>query len=323
MKRETLVDSLSLWGGNRSSPSLWGGVRGGGAYRSEDIALKVLALDTSTMMSSVAIVDGEHVIAEQNLNNKIGHSERLIPSIDTVLKTAGCKLADIDAFAVAIGPGSFTGLRIGLAAAKGFAFSLGRPVVGISSLKALAYNLSGSEYLVASILDARRGEYYIAVNRFNGSSIENILADSVMPPDELIDYIKSLKEKVAFVGDGVCRLRDVIDEQLGDSAILPLPDAIYPSASNIARLAHKRLDSGDADLISMCRPFIREPDLILRWERGDTAPAKCISCNRCVVTLRRGEPLECGEERRLQEEKYQGPIAPMNQEGSSSQSAHN
>lgn len=83
------------------------------------------------------------------------------------------------------------------------------------------------------------------------------------------------------------------------------------------------LTAGDADLISMCRPFIREPDLILRWERGDTAPAKCISCNRCVVTLRRGEPLECGEERRLQEEKYQGPIALMNQEGSSNQSAYN
>ena len=223
--------------------------------------MKVLGVDTSSRSLSVAITEGSKVLTKFNGGASLRHSQDLIPAIKNLLKSTGLGLEDLDGFALSIGPGSFTGLRIGLAAAKGFAFSLGRPVVGISSLKALAYNLSGSEYLVASILDARRGEYYIAVNRFNGSSIENILADSVMPPDELIDYIKSLKEKVAFVGDGVCRLRDVIDEQLGDSAILPLPDAIYPSVSNIARLAHKRLDSGDADDIDTLTPnYIRKSD---------------------------------------------------------------
>lgn len=223
--------------------------------------MKILAVDTSCMMGSVALVEDDNVIAEQLLNIEITHSERLIPSIHIVLNTAGASLADLDGLAVAIGPGSFTGLRIGLAAVKGLAFTLGRPVAGISTLTSLAYNLFGFEMPIVSVLDARRGEFYIAVNRFEGEELVTILKDTVMPPAELIDYVSSLNEKVSFVGDGIYGLKELIDERLGSKAAIPPPGMIHPRASNIAWLALKRFKAGDSDDLATLRPnYIRKSD---------------------------------------------------------------
>jgi len=223
--------------------------------------MKILAVDTSCMMGSVALVEEDSVIAEQTLNIKITFSERLIPSIKTVLESARVDLSEVDAYAVAIGPGSFTGLRIGLGAVKGLAFVTKKPIVGISSLTSLAYNLFKSEIPVVSVIDARRGEFYAAVNRFEGEAVVHILEDTVMSPDDLINYIISLNEKVAFVGDGVFELKDLINKSLQGGAVIPPPALLSPRASNLAYLAMKRLKAGDADDLAKLKPnYIRKSD---------------------------------------------------------------
>lgn len=233
--------------------------------------MKILAFDTSCMMGSVALVDGSTVLAEQTLNIQVTHSERLIPSIETVLNTAGVEIKDLDGFGIAIGPGSFTGLRIGLAAAKGMAFVTKKPIVGVSSLTALAYNLIGSDMPVVSLLDARRGEFYIGVNRFKDGELVSVLEDTVMPPDKIIDYIESIViargasdaaiQRISFVGDGVLKLGDRLKECLGDKAVIPPPAQIHPRASNIAWIAARRIESGDSDDLAALGPnYIRKSD---------------------------------------------------------------
>jgi tRNA threonylcarbamoyladenosine biosynthesis protein TsaB len=214
------------------------------------------------MMGSVAIVEDDVLIAEQLLNIKVTHTERLIPSIEAVLQMAGCKLEDIDGFAVTIGPGSFTGLRIGLAAVKGMAFSLNKPVVGVSSLTSLAYNFFGSDKVIVSVLDARRGEYYVAVNKFDGGDLVNILEDTVMPPDELIEYVAALDAPhIVFVGDGVYGLREQIREKLSSRSFIPPPAMIHPRASNVAWLGLNRLANGDHDDLAGIKPnYVRKSD---------------------------------------------------------------
>jgi len=230
--------------------------------------MKILALDTSCMMGSVAVVDDHTIVAEQLLNIKITHSERLIASIDTLLEAAELKLQDMDAFAVAIGPGSFTGLRIGLAAAKGFAFVTEKPIVGISSLLGLAYNVYGSREPVVAVLDARRGEYYVAAYRFEGSNVKTLLADSVMKPEELVSYIESLNEKVVVVGDGVYSLHDRTGDRLKDQIIVPPPGDIHPRASTIAHLAMERAKRDDLDDLDQLAPnYIRKSDAELTKRR--------------------------------------------------------
>ncbi len=230
--------------------------------------MKILALDTSCMMGSVAVVDGQMIVAEQLLNIKITHSERLIASIDALLEAAELKLHDMDAFAVAIGPGSFTGLRIGLAAAKGFAFVTEKPILGVSTLLGLAYNVYGSREPVVAVLDARRGEYYVADYRFEGPKVETHLADTVMKPEELATYIESLNEKVVVVGDGVYSLHERTGDRLKDQIIVPPPSDIHPRASNIAHLAMERAARSDFDDLDQLAPnYIRKSDAELTKRR--------------------------------------------------------
>jgi len=223
--------------------------------------MKILALDTSCMMGSVAIIDGENLVAEQVLNVNVTHSERLIPSIQSVLDVSGLKLNEIDSFAVAIGPGSFTGLRIGLAVVKGFAFSLEKTVVGVSSLKALAYNMYGSDVPIISLLDARRGEYYIGINRFKDGVLETILDDDVLPPDLVVKEIQKLETKAIVVGDGVVRMKDLIEKDLKGKVEIPPPNKLHPHASNVAYLALKKIKADGPDDIGTLVPnYIRKSD---------------------------------------------------------------
>ena len=118
--------------------------------------MRILAIDTSTMLGGIAIMDESLLIAESRLNVKSTHSERLMTEIEHCLKQSGVKISDIDVFAVATGPGSFTGLRIGLSTVKGFSYATGKPIVSVPTLEALAWNFPYSRYPVCTMLDARK-----------------------------------------------------------------------------------------------------------------------------------------------------------------------
>ncbi|MCP3987093.1 MAG: tRNA (adenosine(37)-N6)-threonylcarbamoyltransferase complex dimerization subunit type 1 TsaB [bacterium] len=199
----------------------------------------MLALESATRVMSVAILEGPRVVAELSTEGARVHSERLLPGIDTVLKEAGLTLGDLDAIAVSTGPGSFTGLRIAIATAKGLAFGAGPPVVGVSTLAALARAAHGAEGPVAALLDARRGELYAGVWGSADAEGEPIAAESVYSPEEL--------SRLLPPGTRVVVGEDAAEGAAGLAApgLERLP-AVAARAGRVGELAQVRLAAGFA-----------------------------------------------------------------------------
>src|SRR3989338_5286733 len=211
--------------------------------------MKILAIETSTLSGSVALLEDEQLIAESTTCIKKTHAERLLPSIKNLLDSAHTKIEDIDGFALTIGPGSFTGLRIGLSTIKGLSWSLNKPVVGVSTLEALAMNLPYSDKPVCPMLDARKKEVYAAVYKCNvtqGISLEPIciMPDTAISPDNLINKIK---EPTIFLGDGIKVYGNLIKDMLKDTAVIAPAHLWQIKASNIGLLAWKKFKSGNIE----------------------------------------------------------------------------
>ncbi len=186
--------------------------------------MKILGIDSSGMVASVAIVQDDVIIAEYTMNHKKTHSETLLPMIDEIVKTSETKLEELDAIAIAAGPGSFTGLRIGAATAKGLAMAVDKPVIPIKTCEGLAYNMWGAEGLICPIIDARRNQVYTGLYRVKGN-VEVILEQQPMDIHELIEYINDYSKKLAeseggpiegvtILGDGVAIYQDVIWDEI-------------------------------------------------------------------------------------------------------------
>lgn len=226
--------------------------------------MPVIAIETATMVGSIAIVDAARVISETTLNARATNSERLMATMDRLLNDAGFTIDDMDGIAVSIGPGSFTGLRIGISTAKGLSYASGKPLLGIPTLDALALNMTFSKHLICPIQDARKGEVYTALYRPGAKSPEKMTDDLALNPAALAGMIN---EKTVFLGDGVNTHREILMKQLGDlynEAPLPLQ---LPRASNVAVLALKRLENGDADdPFTMTPRYIRKPEAEMRWK---------------------------------------------------------
>ena len=181
--------------------------------------MRILAVDTSSAVASCAITDGEKLVCEEILNNKLTHSQTLMPMIESVLKKSEMTVSDIDLFVAVTGPGSFTGLRIGVSAVKALAHAANKECVGVSTLEAMAYNLPFSNALVCPIMDARRGEVYNAVYRFESERPTEIRPMRALSIDELLADIKSLDEQTVFLGDGLPVFKDKISTVLGGLAL--------------------------------------------------------------------------------------------------------
>jgi tRNA threonylcarbamoyladenosine biosynthesis protein TsaB len=176
--------------------------------------MKILALDSSGMVASAAVVEDDKILAEFNVNNKKNHSVTLLPMIETLQRILELELETLDAVAVSKGPGSFTGLRIGSATAKGLALALGKPIIEISSLEAMAYQIYGTDKLVCPIMDARRAQVYTGVYRNTQDGISAVLEDRAAAVEELVGYLNLQNEPVIFLGDGVPVYRDILKEKL-------------------------------------------------------------------------------------------------------------
>lgn len=197
--------------------------------------MNILAIDTSTSLASIAIAVDEQIIAESLINTNRTLSARLVPEIERLLTTAGLAITDIDLFASTVGPGSFTGVRGGVATIQGLALAVGKPCAGFSSLAMLAMNFSLSTTLVCPMLDARKGELYAALYDCSSPLPSPRINDCVLPPAAFLDQIARLTgEPIIFVGDGAVRYHDQIAEQLGDRAIFaPFPLHTPHSANGI------------------------------------------------------------------------------------------
>lgn len=164
--------------------------------------MKLLALDSSGLVASVAIVNEEKVLGEFTINNKKTHSQTLLPMLDEVIKQVGMELKELDAIAVAGGPGSFTGLRIGSSTAKGLGLVLDIPIIKIPTVDALAYNLYGTDKLICPIMDARRNQVYTGLYEFNEEFII-IQPQMAAGIEEITEIINNKGKAVIFLGDGV------------------------------------------------------------------------------------------------------------------------
>lgn len=165
--------------------------------------MRILALDSSGLVASVAIVEEEQTIVEYTVNYKKTHSQTLLPMLDEVVKMTEMDLQTIDAIAVSGGPGSFTGLRIGAATAKGLGLALEKPLIHIPTVDGLAYQLYGTEGLICPIMDARRSQVYTGVYRFVKGRFEVVEEQMAISVEELIDKLNQYGEQVTFLGDGV------------------------------------------------------------------------------------------------------------------------
>jgi tRNA threonylcarbamoyladenosine biosynthesis protein TsaB len=231
--------------------------------------VKLLAVETSTLTGAVALVAGESVVAECRLNVAITHSERLLGTVDHVLKSGGLALADVDALAVAVGPGSFTGLRIGVSTVKSLAFATGKPLVAVPTLDALAWTLPYAAHPVCPILDARKDEVYAALYRTDGGRLERLTEYQALAPESLGERLaRECPGPVIFVGDGVAPWTAVLRGVLGGDARPAPPGLRLPSAVTVADLARAALERGEtADPATLVPIYVRRSEAELGRER--------------------------------------------------------
>lgn len=165
--------------------------------------MRILALDSSGLVATVAILEDEEMIAEYTVNYKKTHSQTLLPMLDEIVKMTEFDLSTVDAIAVAGGPGSFTGLRIGAATAKGLGLALNKPLIHVPTVDGLAYNLYGTTGLICPIMDARRDQVYTGIYRFKDGEFQIVEKQMAISLQELIGKLNQYGEKVTFLGDGV------------------------------------------------------------------------------------------------------------------------
>ena len=222
--------------------------------------MKILAVETSTLMGSIAIVEERETLCELTLHVAETHSAQLMPAIDYVLKAANCELGNIDCFAVALGPGSFTGLRIGLSTMKGLAVAASKPLIGIPTLEAMANSQLYCAHLICPMLDARMKEVYAAWFKADSGIILRQSKDLVLPISELL---KEAGEKTLFFGTGAEKYRKEIAEIMGDRARFLEPDVGGARASIVGFLALDKLGRGETENIDSLEPlYIREAQAI-------------------------------------------------------------
>ena len=174
--------------------------------------MRILALDSSGLVASVAIASEEALLAEYTINYKKTHSQTLLPMLDEIVRMANLDLSEVNAIAITAGPGSFTGLRIGSATAKGLGLALDKPIISIPTVDSLAYNLYGTDKMICPIMDARRDQVYTGLYEFVDGKLIVISPQKAVGIDEIIDEINSMGKEVIFLGDGVPVHRDRISE---------------------------------------------------------------------------------------------------------------
>jgi tRNA threonylcarbamoyladenosine biosynthesis protein TsaB len=219
--------------------------------------VKILAVDTSTSLGSIALVEGPVIRAELAINVSATHNRRLLPGIHRLLTDVGWTLENLDGLAIGLGPGSFTGLRIGMSVMKGLAFATGKPLAGVPTLDALAANVALAPWTICPVMDARKGELYTALYRGGeGHDLERLTPYRVVTPQRLAEFITG---KTVFLGDGLLRYGNVLAAGLGDRFVRAPVHLNAIRGASIGWLAVERLRRGLAEDISTCTPLYIRP----------------------------------------------------------------
>ena len=206
--------------------------------------MKILAFETSAKAASVAITDNGKLLGESYQNTGLTHSQTLMVMAEDLLKACNLSVKDVQAVAVAAGPGSFTGIRIGVAAAKGFAWGAELPCYGVSTLEAMARNLGVYQGYVVPAMDARRSQVYTAIFHAEKGSFSRIEEDMAISLEELGEKIKNYEEPVFLVGDGAVLCYNTLLEEV-PGLVLPPEHRMHQRAAGVALAAQRMADNGD------------------------------------------------------------------------------
>ncbi len=235
----------------------------------------ILGIETATMTGGVALLNDKRLISEYTLNVRTTHTARLMPAVDQILRDSSIDKHEVDGIAISLGPGSFTGLRIGLATAKGLAMGLDVPLVGVPTLDALARNIPFAGHQICPVLDAKKKEVYYSLFRYGSSrgsdehrglSLLRQIPYQVVAPVELV---RRIQEKTIFLGDAVDAYGDFIGEKLGDMALFA-PDAQrLPRAATVAEMGLLKLEAGEYLDVASAEPiYIRSSDAEISLANG-------------------------------------------------------
>lgn len=227
----------------------------------------VLGIESSTPVASAALVAEEGLVGEFTLNIGLTHSEQLMPLIDNLFQQTRVSLAEIGGIAVAQGPGSFTGLRIGMATAKGLAQGKNIPLIGVSTLQALAFTQESYKGLVTPVMNARKEEVYTALYRLGKNKMDMVLPEQAVNPQEWVKILNEYNENILFVGDGIIPYLDIW-RTLGEKLLLSSPIARTCRANTVAWLGREKLLAGEiTDLYGMKPVYIRQSEAQVKRDR--------------------------------------------------------
>ena len=197
--------------------------------------MKVLGIDTSSNATSIAVIEDNKLMCEYTVNTKTTHSQKLMPMIENMLKISEINVNDMDMISICQGPGSFTGLRIGMATAKALSHVNNLPIVGVNSLELLAGNMDLSDKKICSILDAQRTQVYMGQYKFENNKLVEIKSVDVVEIDELLEELKSSNEEWILVGEAVYKYEDKIKEI--ENICVPAPSHNVNKASSLCSIA--------------------------------------------------------------------------------------
>lgn len=220
--------------------------------------MKVLGLDTSTLMTTCAIMDEDKLLGEFSLNLDMSHSEALVPMIKSLMDNLKLEMKDMDLFAVSTGPGSFTGLRIGVTTAKSFAHVFDKPIVGVSSLEVLANNIL-SDKAIVPMMDARRDRVFTAVYKREEDRFREILKPDAIEVMELIKFLRDNIDGAILNGDGCLVYKDIINSEIGEMISFAPGELNLSRGSSVARLGLlKYIRYGSDDYYTLAPDYLRD-----------------------------------------------------------------
>lgn len=217
--------------------------------------MKILGIDSSGLVASAAIADEKNIIAEFTVNNRQTHSQTLLPMIEKVVDMSGIELEQIDAIAIAAGPGSFTGLRIGSATAKGIGLVLKKPIVSVPTLEGLAYRVSVFDGLICPIMDARRNQVYTGIYRMEDGNLICLSEQKAVDIHEIMEELEKYDEKVIFLGDGVEVQRETIEKEFKNQYCFAPIHLSKQSAAAVAVLGEVYFEQGKVESAAEHKPI--------------------------------------------------------------------
>lgn len=205
--------------------------------------MRILGIDTSTMAASVAVIEDNQLVCEYTINTKKTHSQKLMPMIENMLKESDLNINDIDLIGICVGPGSFTGLRIGMATAKAIAHVNNIPIVGVTSLEMLAANMNLCDKKICSILDAQRNQVYTAKFEYIGNRLVQINDTDVLEIDKLINEISSSEDDYILIGEAVYKYEEKLKDI--ENISIPSPSHNVTKASSLCSIALEKYNQGE------------------------------------------------------------------------------